>query len=158
MSYRAGEKMIKFLFYFVVAAVVAGGYFFLDNGWWPQFSGFLDSFWEIAEPLIGIGTIVLAAKIWLQVRVKRAKKLEIGEDAILVNWTGHPFTADWAVEKGIKVWNQDNAYVPKFDTTSTDALIESIDRLITDLPDEIEARLCAGSTRQESVSELQLNK
>jgi len=109
------------------------------NSFWG--SG-LEMFLGLFEWVITAIAAFFAVKIWFQVRVKKAKKFEMGEDPIVVNWTGHPFNESWSV--GVKIWNKEGSYVPKFNTDNPDTIIESAEKLVTDLPDDIEMRLRAG--------------
>lgn len=52
----------------------------------------LSSFWGVAEPVIGISTLVVAARLWLLLRVKRMKKASTAGKAVIALQVGRPVT------------------------------------------------------------------
>ena len=116
-------------------------------GFWAQ----LREQFLFLHPFLAVITCVLSGitagiTIWLyfRTRPRLVPAAGLSEGGVIINWSGHPLPeAAW--RSAYTVWEPQDA--PKFNTESWSTLRNSVQKLLRELPIDIEKRLLRGDPR-----------
>jgi hypothetical protein len=94
------------------------------------------------QPFIVFFTGCFTAWLLIRTRPRKFKPVKVSKEMVIINWSGHPRPKEASWTKKARLWEPTKP--PYFNTSSWGTLRDSVQKLWTTLPEDIQTRLLQG--------------